>query len=135
MFRAVIREENAMNAYETIFIVKSSLVDEEIAKVMEKIKGVVLRGGGEVAVMENWGKKKLAYEVRKEKKGAYIIAHFKGTGATVSEMERNYRLDESIIKFITLKIEPEKLGKTLPPRDEKTVSFRERGEGMGERKY
>ena len=58
-----------MNAYETIFIVKSSLADEEIAKVMEKIKGVVLRGGGEVAVMENWGKKKLAYEVRKEKKG------------------------------------------------------------------
>lgn len=121
-----------MNAYETIFIIKPSLTDEEISKVIEKTKGIIQRGGGEVVVAENWGKKKLAYEVRKEKKGTYIIVHFKGTGATVSELERNYRLDESVIKFITLKIEPDKLGKTLPARDEKPISFRDR-EAMGER--
>ena len=122
-----------MNAYETIFIVKPSLTDEEIAKVIEKIKGIIQRGAGEVVVLENWGKKKLAYEVRKEKKGTYIIAHFKGSGTTVSELERNYRLDESIIKFITIKIEPEKLGKTQPAREEKPFSYRDRGEAMGER--
>ncbi|HZR46976.1 MAG TPA: 30S ribosomal protein S6 [Candidatus Manganitrophaceae bacterium] len=121
-----------MNPYETIFIIKPSLTDEEIAKVIEKTKGIIQRGGGEVVVAENWGKKKLAYEVRKEKKGTYIIVHFKGTGATVSELERSYRLDETIIKFITLKIEADKLGKTLPARDEKPVSFRDR-EAMGER--
>lgn len=121
-----------MNAYETIFILKPSLSDEEISKITEKIKGIIQRGGGEVVVAENWGKKKLAYEVRKEKKGTYIIAHFKGTGATVLEVERAYRLDESIIKFITIKIEPEKLGKTLPVRDEKPISFRDR-EAMGGR--
>ena len=122
-----------MNPYETIFIIKPSLTDEEIAKVIEKTKGIIQRGGGEVVVAENWGKKKLAYEVRKEKKGTYIIVHFKGTGATVSELERSYRLDETIIKFITLKIEQDKLGKTLPARDEKPVSsFRDR-EAMGDR--
>lgn len=122
-----------MNPYETIFIIKPSLTDEEIAKVIEKTKGIIQRGGGEVVVAENWGKKKLAYEVRKEKKGTYIIVHFKGTGATVSELERSYRLDETIIKFITLKIETDKLGKTLPARDEKPVSsFRDR-EAMGDR--
>lgn len=121
-----------MNTYETIFIVKPSLNDEEVSKTIEKIKGIIQRGGGEVVVAENWGKKKLAYEVRKEKKGTYIIVHFKGTGATVSELERNYRLDESIIKFISIKIEPDKLGKTLPAKDEKPISFRDR-EAMGGR--
>jgi small subunit ribosomal protein S6 len=121
-----------MNAYETIFIVRPSLTDEEINKVIEKIKGIVQRGGGEWVVVENWGKKKLAYEVRKEKKGTYIIAHFKGTGATVSELERTYRLDESIIKFITIKIGLDKLGKTSPARDEKPFASREKG-AIGER--
>lgn len=122
-----------MNGYETIFIVKPSLSDEEVAKITEKIKGVIQKAGGEVVVAENWGKKKLAYEVRKEKKGTYLIAHFKGTGTTVSELERSYRLDESIIKFITIKIQDEQLGKTLPARDEKPVSsFRDR-ESVGGR--
>ncbi|MBI3804482.1 MAG: 30S ribosomal protein S6 [Nitrospirae bacterium] len=121
-----------MNGYETIFIAKPNLSDEEVGKMMEKIKGVIQKAGGELVVMENWGKKKLAYEVHKEKKGTYIIAHFKGAGPTLTELERTYRLDESIIKFITLKIPLDKLGKTQPARDEKPTSFRDR-EASGDR--
>ncbi len=115
-----------MNAYETIFIVKTSLTDEETVAVTEKIKGVVHREGGEVVVAENLGKKKLAYEVQKEKKGTYVIMQFKGNGATVLELERNYRLSESIIKFMTIRIELKKLGKILQAKDEKPISMRDK---------
>ena len=97
-----------MNNYETIFLVKPSLSDEEVQKTIEKIKGVIQKSGGEFTQAENWGKKKLAYEVRKEKRATYILLHFKGRGSLVTELERNYRLDESIIKFITLKVDGEK---------------------------
>jgi small subunit ribosomal protein S6 len=111
-----------MNNYETIFIIKPSLPDDEVEKTVEKIKGVIQKGGGELLKVENWGKKKLAYEVRKEKRGTYILLHFKGTGALVEELERNYRLDESVIKFITLKLEEKKkrfstAAKTQTPGD------------------
>jgi small subunit ribosomal protein S6 len=102
-----------MNSYESIFIVKPSLPDEEVEKTVSKVKGVVQKGGGDLLKAENWGKKKLAYEVRKEKRGTYIHLHFKGTGNLVAELERNYRLDESIIKFITLKLDERK--KKAPP--------------------
>ncbi len=115
-----------MNAYETVFIVKASLTDEETAAVMEKIKGIIQREAGEVVVAENMGKRKLAYEVQKEKKGTYLIMQFKGNGATVLELERNYRLTESIIKFMTIRIDPKKLGKILHEKDEKPISMRDK---------
>ncbi|MFY9269246.1 MAG: 30S ribosomal protein S6 [Candidatus Manganitrophaceae bacterium] len=125
-----------MNGYETIFIVKPTLSEEEVAKIMEKVNGAIQKAGGEVVMMENWGKRKLAYEVQKEKKGNYIISHFKGGGQTVSEVERTYRLDESIIKFMTVTISPENLGKALPVKDEKPVFHREReGRWGGEKKF
>ncbi|MFQ5781288.1 MAG: 30S ribosomal protein S6 [Nitrospiria bacterium] len=121
-----------MNAYETIFIVKPSLSEEEMTKVIDKIKAVIQKGGGEVVASENLGKKRLAYEVRKEKRGIYIILHFKGTGAVLLELERTYRLSELIIKFITIRIKPDKLGMMLPARDEKSPSFQDR-EAKGRR--
>ena len=105
-----------MNSYESIFIVKPSLSDDEVEKTIEKIKAVIQRSGGEFSGAENWGKKKLAYEVRKEKRGTYILLHFKGTGPLVTELERNYRLDESIIKFITLKLDTKKAQVSSPEK-------------------
>ena len=69
-----------MSVYETIFILKPSLTDEDAAKVVAKMRAVVEKGGGEILKTENWGKKKMAYEVRKEKKGAYFSSDSKGRG-------------------------------------------------------
>lgn len=115
-----------MGAYETIFILKSSLTDEETAGHVDKIKDVIQRAGGEVVALENWGKKKLAYEVRKEKRGTYCIAHFKGTGTTVFELSRTCRLNESVIQSMTVKISPEKLGNTAQIKEERPVLFRDK---------
>ncbi len=98
-----------MNFYESIFIVRPSLSDEEIAKFTEKVKGVIGQGGGMVQKIENWGKKKLAYEVQNEKKGTYVFLFFQSDGKVISELERAYRLDDAIMKFLTVKLDKKDL--------------------------
>lgn len=98
-----------MTVYETIFIVKTSLTDEELSGLVGKIRGVIEKHGGEILKSENWGKKKLAYEVRKEKKGAYVFFRFRGAGSVLSELERQYRVEDAVIKFLTVKCDPKLL--------------------------
>ncbi len=96
-----------MPQYESIFIVRPSLTDEETDKVVEKVKGVLQRTGASVVKQENWGKKRLAYEVRRERKGTYIYLNFTSPGDTVAELERSYRIEDAVIKFMTIKLEEE----------------------------
>ncbi len=109
------------NAYETIWITKSSLTDEEVEKGEKKVREIIPAAGGTVVSLESWGRRKLAYEVQKERKGVYAIVHYNGLGATVSALERHLRLNESTLKYITVRIAPEQLGKTEPIKDEKPI--------------
>ena len=93
-----------MNTYESIFILRSTLNDEDVQKTVTKMEGFV-KQGGELIATENWGKKRLAYEVMKEKKGIYVLLRFLGKGNIISELERNYRIDDNVIKFMTVKLE------------------------------
>jgi small subunit ribosomal protein S6 len=93
-----------MNFYETVFIARPSLLGEEVSKITERVRGIIEQGGGAVQKIENWGKKKLAYEVQKEKKGTYVVLLFQSPGKVISELERTYRLDDSIMKFLTVKL-------------------------------
>lgn len=97
--------------YESIFIIKPTLSDEETEKVIQKMRDLITSGGGEIVNVENWGKKKLAYEIKKHKKGHYVLLHLKGEGPIIKELERNYRLNDSIIKFLTVKLK----GDFAPP--------------------
>lgn len=92
-----------MNTYESIFILKSTLNDEDVQKTINKLEGIV-KQGGELIATENWGKKRLAYEVMKEKKGIYVLLRFRGKGELITEIERNYRFDDNVIKFLTVKL-------------------------------
>ncbi|HIE65893.1 MAG: 30S ribosomal protein S6 [Nitrospira sp.] len=116
-----------MNAYETIYIVKPTLSEEEITKITDKIKALIEKDGGEIVGADSFGKKRLAYEVRKEKRGIYLILHFRATPAILLELEQSYRLSETIIKYLTIKISEDQLGKMIPVRDEKSFSPRARG--------
>jgi len=102
-----------MSVYETIFIVKTSLTDEDAAKLVVKMRGVIEKGGGEILKSENWGKKKMAYEVRKEKKGAYFFFRFRGSRTLVAELEHQYRLEDGIIKFLTVKCDAKLLAEEM----------------------
>lgn len=93
-----------MNTYESIFILKHTLNEEDVQKTVSKLEGII-KQGGELIATENWGKKRLAYEVLKEKKGIYVLLRFRGEGELISELERNYRFDDNVIKFLTVKMD------------------------------
>lgn len=96
-----------MELYESLFIIRPSIPDEESNALIDKMKGVAERAGAQFIKHENWGKKKLAYEVRRERKGTYAYFYFKAPNNTVGELEHAYRLEDNIIKFLTVHLEKE----------------------------
>ena len=101
-----------MEIYESLFIIRPSLNDEETLSLFDKMKGVVEKNGATLMKAENWGRKKLAYEIKRERKGTFVYLYFKGPGQVVGELELSYRLEDSIIKFLTVRLEKE----LTPPR-------------------
>jgi small subunit ribosomal protein S6 len=94
-----------MRKYETFFIVDPDLPDEMNSVVDEKFQSIVTSNGGNVLTYVPWGKKKLAYPVKKHTRGLYVLMEYAGGSELVAELERNMRLDERIIKFITVKLD------------------------------
>lgn len=94
-----------MRKYETFFIVDPDLPDEMNSVVDTKVQSVVTANGGEVLIYTPWGKRKLAYPIRKRTRGLYVLMEYSGGPDMVAELERNLRIDERILKFITVKLE------------------------------
>jgi len=94
-----------MRKYETIFILDPDLEEGVTQSAIEKIKGILTQGNGEIHKVEDWGKRKLAYEVKKKSKGHYILIHFSGTPALLSELERNFRVMDAVIKFQSVRLD------------------------------
>lgn len=99
-----------MQTFESIFIIRPTLTDEEVNKVVEKMKGVIQKNGGTVMKAEIWGKRRMAYDVKKEKKGIYVVVHFNGDGKVIRDLEHHYRVEDAVIKFMTVKIDPGRAG-------------------------
>ncbi len=108
-----------MPIYESIFIINPNLPDDEINAIIKKMQDVVAKQGGEMTKFEDWGKRKLAYEVKKQKRGHYVFFQFKGGAATVSEIERTYKLTDSVIKFLTVRLEKELRTRPEPKKPKK----------------
>jgi small subunit ribosomal protein S6 len=104
-----------MRKYETIFIINPDLSEEDSKGVIEKVRGLVEDLQGEVLKIEEWGKKRLAYEVKKMSKGLFVILHFTGTIQVLSELERNLRLMDAVLKYQTVRLDEkaEKLAELL----------------------
>ncbi len=94
-----------MQNYESVVIVRSTLSEEEINAVLAKIREMIEKAGGTVLQAEGWGKRRLAYEIQREKKGAYLLFRFQADGKLIAQLEHQYRLDETILKFITVRLE------------------------------
>lgn len=94
-----------MTRYEVIFVVHPDRTDEEARKVAERVGEVVAREGGQVLKVEEWGKRKLAYEVKKQSKGIYLLMHMAGTGKVVSEVERALRISDDVLKYLTVALD------------------------------
>lgn len=94
--------------YETLFVVRPTLTVEEVQERIETIRGVIEKNGGEIVAAEDWGVRRLAYVVQKNARGHFYLIYFKAPGESLIELERNYRINEDIIKFIVVKYENRK---------------------------
>jgi small subunit ribosomal protein S6 len=110
-----------MRKYETIFILDPDLEEEQVQPALEKIKGIITQGNGEILKVEDWGKRKLAYVVKKKPRGHYFLIHFTGIPALLSELERNFRVMDIVIKFQSVRLDerqPSSLDAPAPIREE-----------------
>ncbi len=92
-----------MRRYETIFIIRPSAGEEEINRIVENTKQIILGEQGSIIEMNKWGMKKLAYLIKKESLGYYVFFDYAGTPAAVAEMERKFRIEDLVLKYLTIK--------------------------------
>jgi small subunit ribosomal protein S6 len=97
-----------MNLYEKVMILDSRLDDSAVEETVEKVKDRIIKQGGEILKTENWGTRKLAYELNKHQKGNYVILLFKAPPSTIMELERFCRLTDAIIKIMVVKLQKKK---------------------------
>ena len=91
-----------MRKYETVIISDPDLQDQTRTELFDKIRNIVTRENGILLDVDEWGSKKLAYEIKKKLRGHYVCMTYGGTGDLVKELERNLRLSDDIMKFMTI---------------------------------
>ena len=94
-----------MRRYETIIIIDPDLSDDERDPVFVRLKEVISQQGGLLVLTDEWGSKKLAYEIKKKARGYYIRLDYCGTAALINELERVCRIDDRILKYMTILLE------------------------------
>jgi small subunit ribosomal protein S6 len=91
--------------YETTYILRPNTTNEGVAEVNARIRGIIEGMGGKVIKVDNWGKRRLAYEVAKERKGIYLYWQYLAKPGVVEETERNLRMLDSVIRYLTVKVD------------------------------
>jgi small subunit ribosomal protein S6 len=91
-----------LRKYETIFVIDSLLKAEEIDNHVSKYERFISANGGTVEILERWGKKRLAYEIKKRQYGFYVFIRFNGPSSMIKSLEREYRLNESLLRYKTI---------------------------------
>lgn len=94
-----------MNFYENVVVLNPSLNDEEIKSAVDKISDLIKNSDGEVLKADNWGKKKLAYELNKQKMGVYLLFIFKAPSSAIKKLEGLFKVFDPVIKFMVIKLD------------------------------
>ena len=94
-----------MSKYELAVVVSAKLEDDARAEVIEKVKALVTRFGGNITEVDEWGKKRLAYEIQKMKEAYYYFIHFESETTTPGEIEERIRIMDGVIRYLCVKQE------------------------------
>lgn len=111
-----------MRHYETMFIIKPTLVEEEIKAKIDFFKEVITKNGGSIETCLDMGMRNLAYQIKKNHRGYYFVIYFKAEPSLIAELERLYGINEEVLRFIVIKYESKKeqaAWKTLVERAKK----------------
>ena len=92
-----------MRRYETIFILRPTLGEDQISTLIENTTNIIQAEKGQIIEADRWGIKKLAYPIKKETLGFYVFCDYAGTPEAVTEIERKFRIDDSVLRYLTVK--------------------------------
>lgn len=96
-----------LNKYESIYILKSDMEKDDMTTLIEKFKTLVESAEGKIESVEEWGNKKLAYPIQKMEQGYYVLMNFEAKPEFIVELERVYKINDNVIKFITVRKDEE----------------------------
>ena len=94
-----------MNKYELAVVVSAKIEDDARAAVVEKVKDLITRFGGNVTDVDEWGKKRLAYEIQKMKEGYYYFVHFDAEATVPAEIEQRMRIMDNVLRYLCVRQE------------------------------
>ena len=94
-----------MNKYESVLIARQDLGASQVNTLVDELKNVISAQGGEVVRVDNWGLKNLAYRIKKNRKGHYVLLNISAPAQAVAEYERVMRVNEDIIRYMTVRVE------------------------------
>ena len=94
-----------MSNYESVLIARQDLGTSQVSSIVEDLSNVIKKEGGEVVRVDNWGLKNLAYRIKKNRKGHYVLLNISAPAQAVAEYERIMRVNEDIIRYMTIKVE------------------------------
>ena len=94
-----------MNKYESVLIARQDLGASQVNTLVDELKNVISAQGGEVVRVDNWGLKNLAYRIKKNRKGHYVLMNISAPASAVAEYERVMRVNEDIIRYMTVRVE------------------------------
>ncbi|MDR4495251.1 MAG: 30S ribosomal protein S6 [Nitrospirales bacterium] len=98
-----------MRVYESLSILRPMQAETENEQVVQKMKDLLTQSGATILKLDNSGKKKLAYDIQHERKGTFITIQFEGPPTVVKELERFQRMEDQVMKFMTVKLDPKDL--------------------------
>lgn len=110
-----------MSFYEHVFVARQDLTPAQVDELANKFAGIIEKEGGKVTKRENWGLRNLAYRIQKNRKGYYVLFNIDAPAAAVKEMERTMRIDEDVIRHLTVKVDALEEGPSvmLAPKSKK----------------
>ena len=128
---AVARKETNLKGYETICILHPDLTEEEVKGTIESYSALISENGGEVTKSDHWGNRKLAYAVQGNSRGHYIYLLYTGEAGTVAELERNLRILDQNIRYITVKVDNMEEAAKVKPQllEDPTLSIQDGRDG------
>ncbi|MGH2568584.1 MAG: 30S ribosomal protein S6 [Bacteroidota bacterium] len=103
--------------YETTFIVNAGLDDPQIDAVIEKVKDIIVKNGGEVRELLKWGRKRFVYPIKKKNNGFYTVVEFAAPGDAIAKLERHYQLEEQILRYLTIQLDKKALKAKIAAAD------------------
>ena len=98
-----------MNCYEHTFITKQDLPESQIKKIVDKYEGIITNNSGKILKIEEWGLRNLSHPIKSNKKGFYFHIKFEGTGKTIEKLEETENIDDSLIRYLTVRVKKHNL--------------------------